>query len=64
MNGITRADIFKKLPYLPKGSIDLMLARAGVTYIGIRPNKLRPHICEYIYPSDTIERLKVVINKR
>ena len=61
--GLTRAEILKNLPKLKKGSFDLFIARAGIVHEGLRPNKKRPHMAEYIYPADSVEKIKMAMSK-
>jgi|GEM_PF-5423321 hypothetical protein len=63
--GITRAEILKKLPNLKKGNFELYCARAGVTFIGMRPaSKKRPHIMEYIYPVNAAEKIGKILESK
>jgi hypothetical protein len=58
MDGITRAQILKKMPKLKKGNFDYLMARAGLKKVASRKNKLRPHMEEFLYPGDSVEKLK------
>jgi hypothetical protein len=63
--GLTRAEILKKLPDLKKGNFELYVAKARVEHTGMRPSsKRRPHIMEYVYPADSVEKIQAVMEKR
>ena len=61
-NGLTRAEILKKLPKLKKGNFDLFCARAGLVHVGVRPSKTS-HVMQYVYPADSIEKILAVMKK-
>jgi hypothetical protein len=61
--GLTRAEIIKKMPDFKKGNFDLFMARAGLKKIGFRQSKKHPHMIDYIYPADSVEKIKLVMSK-
>ena len=62
-SGLTRMEILKKLPNLKSNCFYYYCKAAGIKKIGERPNKLRPHITEFIYPADAVEKLKLFVKK-
>jgi hypothetical protein len=63
--GYTKSKILEKLPSLKKGNFELYCAKAQVTYIGMRPaSKRRPHIMEYVYPIEAVEKIKKIIDSK
>jgi hypothetical protein len=63
VKGLTRAEIRAALPDLKKGSFDKLLALAGIKKIGDRPTS-RPHIKAYVYPPDSVEKIKNVMEEK
>jgi hypothetical protein len=63
VEGFTRSEILAALPEMPDGSFDRNCLKAGIKMIHKRPQKERPHLTEYVYPLDSIERLKAVMRK-
>ena len=57
MIGLTRKQILDKMPELPSGSFELLMARAGIKRIGEVATK-REHIKAYIYPLDSVNKLR------
>ena len=58
--GLTRLQILAQIPEMGKGSFELFIAKAGIKKIGEIPGK-RPHIKAYIYPLDSVNKLRQVI---
>ncbi len=61
--GLTRPEILKKLPNFKPGNFDLYMAKAGLKKIGMRATKRRPHIMEYVYPLNSVQKIQEVIDK-
>ena len=59
MEGLTRKQILAAIPKLKAGSFELFIARAGLYRIGEVATK-HPHIKAYVYPMDSVERIKAV----
>jgi hypothetical protein len=62
MEGLSRTEIIKQTPNLRPGSFGLLAAKAGVFVVGTRKNKKCQHITENIYPLDSVERIKKVMD--
>jgi hypothetical protein len=58
MDGYSRAEILAKIPELSDGSFGYLCAKLGIKKIGERPQKKRPHMLEFVYPVDAIEKLR------
>lgn len=59
--GITRSEILAKLPDLKINSFYYYCRLAGVCAIGTQQNKIRKHLTEYIFPLDSVEKLREVM---
>lgn len=59
--GITRSEIMAQIPLLKDGSFKNYLLQAGIKIIDKRPQKMRPHLSEYVYEPDAVERIKAVM---
>jgi hypothetical protein len=62
-NGLTRSEILKQIPELRPGSFQLFALRAGLKKTAERPNKTLPHVTEFLYPNDSVEKLKMILKK-
>ena len=60
---LTRTEILKKVPFLCPGSFDHYRMLAGVVSVGKRPNQKSPHMMEYLYPEDAVDKIKQTMKK-
>ena len=61
-DGITRDEILRAIPYLRPGSFNLFLAKARVDRIGVLPSAKKHNVNKYLYPLDSVERIKSAMN--
>jgi hypothetical protein len=61
LQGLTRAQILKKIPNLKPGSFDNYRLRAGIAILEKRPNKRNPNLMEFLYSHDSVERIKAAM---
>jgi hypothetical protein len=62
--GLTRAQILEMLPDLKPNCFYYFCKRAGVKWTHTQPNKFRKHLTEYVYPPDSVEKIKNVMEKK